>query len=229
MDIETQTFSVKSVPNGEVYINDKKVGTLDNNGEITFKSYPITPNMALYVLYNGTKSELVTDMSDSFGDFTSEGDENDDYTDDASNETSADVTKQDGSYVVTPKWKGLISKDDANDLLSDAYEDPNDDKFVNGSDNKWYGQIKQQNDRWDKSDEINSYDTDVSIESIYPAKGNQSKVNYKVTYTLNYDDYTKKQIVEYTGGILQKDGDDYLIKTIGDGKLISSHNEDSDD
>ncbi|WP_279117499.1 TcaA 3rd/4th domain-containing protein, partial [Lactobacillus intestinalis] len=229
MDIETQTFSVKSVPNGEVYINDKKVGTLDNDGEITFKSYPITPNMALYVLYNGTKSELVTDMSDSFGDFTSEGDENDDYTDDASNETSADVTKQDGSYVVTPKWKGLISKDDANDLLSDAYEDPNDDKFVNGSDNKWYGQIKQQNDRWDKSDEINSYDTDVSIESIYPAKGNQSKVNYKVTYTLNYDDYTKKQIVEYTGGILQKDGDDYLIKTIGDGKLISSHNEDSDD
>ncbi|GAA2867725.1 zinc-ribbon domain-containing protein [Lactobacillus intestinalis] len=229
MDIETQTFSVKSVPNGEVYINDKKVGTLDNDGEITFKSYPITRNMALYVLYNGTKSELVTDMSDSFGDFTSEGDEDDDYTDDASNENSADVTKQDGSYVVTPKWKGLISKDDANDLLSDAYEDPNDDKFVNGSDNKWYGQIKQQNDRWDKSDEINSYDTDVSIESIYPAKGNQSKVNYKVTYTLNYDDYTKKQIVEYTGGILQKDGDDYLIKTIGDGKLISSHNEDSDD
>ncbi|MEY8571100.1 hypothetical protein AALF64_00805 [Lactobacillus intestinalis] len=46
---------------------------------------------------------------------------------------------------------------------------------------------------------------------------------------MNYDDYTKKQIVEYTGGILQKDGDDYLIKTIGDGKLISSHNEDSDD
>ena len=74
---------------------------------------------------------------------------------------------------------------------------------------------------------MDSYDTDVTIESIYPDKGNQSKVNYRVNYTFEYDDHTKKQVVEYTGGTLKKDGDDYLINTIGDGKLISSRDEDN--
>lgn len=226
MDIKTETFKVKSVPNGVVYINDKNAGTLDKDGEITFKSYPITRNMELYVLYNGTKSELVTDMPDSFGDFADESDDDDDYSDDASDDNSADVSQQDGTYVVQPKWKGLISKDDAESLLDDNFHDPDDDSFINGSDNKWYGQIKQQNDRWDKDDSMDSYNTEAKVESVYPTKSNQSKVNYRVTYTFNYDDHTKKQIVEYTGGILQKDGDNYLIKTIGDGKLISSHDED---
>ena len=112
-------------------------------------------------------------------------------------------------------------------MLDDNYSDPDEDDFVNGSANKWYGQIKQQNDRWSDSDSINSYNSEVTIESVYPSKNNQSKVNYKVSYSLEYDDYTKKQIVEYTGGILQKDGDKYIIKTIGDGKLISSHDEDN--
>lgn len=227
MDIKTQTFKVKSVPKGEVYINDKKVGTLDKDGEITFKSYPITRNMELYVLYNGIKSEIVNDMASSFGDFTDESDEDDYYSDDASDQESDDVTQENGTYVVQPKWKGLISKDDAKSLLDDNYHDPDDDSFVNGSANKWYGQIKQQNDRWDKDDSMDSYDTDVTIESIYPDKGNQSKVNYRVNYTFEYDDHTKKQVVEYTGGTLKKDGDDYLINTIGDGKLISSRDEDN--
>lgn len=227
MDIKTQTFKVKSVPKGEVYINDKKVGTLDKDGEITFKSYPITRNMELYVLYNGIKSEIVNDMASSFDDFTDESDEDDYYSDDASDQESDDVTQENGTYVVQPKWKGLISKDDAKSLLDDNYHDPDDDSFVNGSANKWYGQIKQQNDRWDKDDSMDSYDTDVTIESIYPDKGNQSKVNYRVNYTFEYDDHTKKQIVEYTGGTLKKDGDDYLINTIGDGKLISSRDEDN--
>lgn len=231
MDIKTQTFSVKSVPNGVVYINDKKAGTLDSKGEATFKSYPITRNMELYVLYNkdgqNVKSEVVTDMADAFGSFVDESDDDDDYTDDASDESSDDVTKDDGVYVVQPKWKGLISEDDAKSLLDDNYSDPDEDDFVNGSANKWYGQIKQQNDRWSDSDSINSYNSEVTIESVYPSKNNQSKVNYKVSYSLEYDDYTKKQIVEYTGGILQKDGDKYIIRTIGDGKLISSHDEDN--
>lgn len=227
MDIKTQTFKVKSVPKGEVYINDKKVGTLDKDGEITFKSYPITRNMELYVLYNGIKSEIVNDMASSFDDFTDESDEDDYYSDDASDQESDDVTQENGTYVVQPKWKGLISKDDAKSLLDDNYHDPDDDSFVNGSANKWYGQIKQQNDRWDKDDSMDSYDTDVTIESIYPDKGNQSKVNYRVNYTFEYDDRTKKQVVEYTGGTLKKDGDDYLINTIGDGKLISSRDEDN--
>src|SRR5699024_3986708 len=143
-----------------------------------FKSYPITRNMELYVLYNkdgqNVKSEVVTDMADAFGSFVDESDDDDDYTDDASDERSDDVTKDDGVYVVQSKWKGLISEDDAKSLLDDNYSDSDEDDFVNGSANKWYGQIKQQNDRWSDSDSINSYNSEVTIESVYPSKNNQS-------------------------------------------------------
>lgn len=97
MNIATQTFSVKSVPGGEIYINDKKVGVLDKNGAATFKDYPITKNIQLYVIYkngkNSIKSETVTDMADEFGAFAnSDYDDDDDYTDDASDNSTDDVT-----------------------------------------------------------------------------------------------------------------------------------------
>lgn len=238
MDIETQTFSVKSVPNGVVYINDKKVGTLDSKGEISFKDYPITRNMELYVLYNNKgksiQSETVTDMADAFGSFDddddygySDDDDDTDYNDDASDTGTDDVTKEDGNYVVEPKWKGVISTDDAKSLLGDAFEDPSADDFIDGSANSDYSDIKKMEKNWDDNDSIDSYDTDVDVESIYPASDNSCSVIFKVTYTFNNDDDTKTQVMEYTGGVIQKDGSDQKIKTIGKGKMISSKTEDN--
>ena len=228
MDIATQTFSVKSVPNGVIYINDKKVGTLDSKGEATFKSYPITKNMELYVMYNNNgksiKSEPVTDMASSFGAFDDDysNDDDDYYSDDASDDSSDDVTKSDGGYVVEPKWKGLISTDDAKDLLDSAFDDPDDSVFVDGSANKDYNEIKKMEDAWDNDDDIDDYDVDASVVSIYPASDKSCNIVFRITYTFDNGDNTKKQVMEYHGGIIQKDGDDQKIKTIGKGKMISS-------
>lgn len=237
MDIQTQTFSVKSVPNGVVYINDKKVGTLDSKGEISFKDYPITRNMELYVVYNNKgksiQSETVTDMADAFGSFDDDDydydddDEDTDYNDDASDTYSDDVTKDDGNYVVEPKWKGVIATDDATDLLNSAFEDPSSDDFIDGSANSDYSDIKKMEKNWDNNDSIDSYDTDVDVESIYPASDNSCSIVFKVTYTFDNDDNTKTQVMEYTGGVIQKDGSDQKIKTIGKGKMISSKTEDN--
>lgn len=228
MDIATQTFSVKSVPNGVIYINDKKVGTLDSKGEATFKSYPITKNMELYVMYNNNgksiKSEPVTDMASSFGAFDDDysNDDDDYYSDEASDDSSDDVTKSDGGYVVEPKWKGVISTDEAKDLLNDAFENLDDSAFVDGSANKDYNDIKKMEDAWDNDDDIDDYDTDASVISIYPASNNSCSIVFRITYTFDNGDNTKKQVMEYHGGIIQKNGDDQKIKTIGNGKMISS-------
>ncbi|MGN1272497.1 MAG: TcaA 3rd/4th domain-containing protein, partial [Lactobacillus sp.] len=230
MDIATQTFSVKSVPNGVVYINDKKAGTLDSNGEITFKSYPVTKNMELYVMYNNNgksiKSEPVTDMASEFGSFDDGfgGDDDDYYTDDASDESSDDVTKIDSGYVVEPKWKGVISTDDAKDLLNDAFSTsgPDDDDFIDGSANKDYSDIKKMIDSWNDDDDIDDFETDASVVSIYPASNNSCSIVFRITYTFDSGDTTKKQVMEYKGGIIQKEGDDQKIKTIGKGKMISN-------
>lgn len=214
MDIATQTFSVKSVPNGVVYINDKKVGTLNSKGKITFNSYPITKNMDLYVAFNNNgktiKSETVADLGTAFEDAADE-----DYDDDDT------VTETDDGYQVEPEWKGVISDDDAKALLDSAFSDPDADDFVDGADNKDYTEIKTMNHGWDHDDKIDDYDTDVSIESIYPASDTSCSVVFKVTYTFDHDDDTRTQVVEFTGGIIQTSGDNPKIKTIGNGKKIS--------
>lgn len=221
MDIATQTFSVKSVPNGEVYINDKKVATLDENGDANFKSYPITKNMELYVLYNANgkklRSETVNGIGSAFGLFS-----DDNYED---SDAGEDITKNDDGYVIEPHWKGLISKDEAKNLLSYAFSSVDEDDFVDRSANKDYSDLKQQQKSWNDDDDIDDWDTDVDVEAVYPASDNSCTVIYKVNYSFDNGDSTKKQVMEFKGAVIQTDGDDSdnaKIKTIGKGKLISS-------
>lgn len=229
MNIATQTFSVKSVPGGEIYINDKKVGVLDKNGEATFKDYPITKNIQLYVIYkngkNSIKSETVTDMADEFGAFAnSDYDDDDDYTDDASDDSTDDVTQKGDKYI----WHGVIASDDAESLLGDVFNDAdsNDDDFVGSAANKDFSDLKQEQSNWNDDDDISDWDTDVDIVSIVPASHDTCSLIYRVTYTFDHDDYTKKQVVEYRGAVIQRDGSDQKIQTIGKGTLISSKNYD---
>ena len=49
MKIKTATFQVRSVPNGTIYINDRKAGKLNQHGSYTFKNYPIAKRMEIYI------------------------------------------------------------------------------------------------------------------------------------------------------------------------------------
>lgn len=225
LDIKTQTFDIKGTPYANIYINDQKIGTLDSNGDATCEDYPITKNMSLYLTttYNKKviKSEIVNDLDADFDDMS----ESDDST--SSDEM---VTKENGNYTVEPEWKGVISKSDAEDLLDDTWSSPDGDDFVDGEDNKDYGDIKKVLKDIDENDEIVSADKDIVVESISPAGKDISAIVFKINWTFHKDDYDMDQTTEYKGGLIQKDDDgNYKIKTIGSGKLIKNKNVDTDD
>lgn len=229
LNIRTETFAVDSVPNGDVYINDRKVGSLDNNGQKTFKDYPITGNMVLYVKskFKGQSiySQKVTDLSSKLPGGSASDDALDDDDEDSNSE--ADVVQNDNDeYVVKPKWTGLISKDDLEDLLDNAFNNTNDDDFIGGADNQSYQQIRKMTKGWDKDDRIESYDMDVDVVSINPAGNYYSSVVFRVKYTFEHEDNEHKQVMEYTSAIIHEENGKQKIQTIGNGKIISDHTED---
>ncbi|QNQ82196.1 zinc-ribbon domain-containing protein [Lactobacillus sp. PV037] len=224
LDIKTQTFKIKGTPNADVYINDQKIGTLDNDGEATCEDYPMTKNMNLYLTttYNKKtiKSEVITDLE---GEIDSISDEENGTS------NSGTVTMEDGSCIVEPQWDGVISKDDAEKLLDNAWSSPDSDEFIDGEDNKDYNDIKKVLKDIDKNEEINSADKEIVVESVSPAGKNMSAIIFKINWTFHKDDHDKDQTMEYKGGLIEKDGDDYKIKTIGIGKLTKDKRVDTDD
>ena len=148
LNISTETFTVKSVPNGVVYVDGQNVGSLDDSGELTLKDYPVTKNMSLYVAYqngdNLVQSNPVADLGSAFAEASEGYDTSDIYYSDLARDDSNDaVTTQDDGYLIQPKWAGLVGKSAAESLFDTNYNDPDPDRFVGGSSNSGY----QQRDR----------------------------------------------------------------------------------
>lgn len=206
MNIKTVNFMIKSIPSATIYINDKKVGNLDKRGAKVFKDYPVTDDMKIYVV---TKVDGKSIKSESV-DYDNMGFEDDDDS---------------SSNVIKPEWPGLISKDDAEELLENDFTSPDEDDFVGGAENKGYQELHSQNSGFDKDDDINEYNMECSVVSITPAPNNCSSVTYKITYTFEHDDFEHKQVMLYTGGLFKQTGDSddssQKIKSIGNGKIIS--------
>ena len=207
LNINTETLVIKSVPNGTVYINDKKVGSLSNKGELTLSDYPITKHMTLYVSGKFGKKELqsktITDLD--------EGLENA-----ATDDDSAIISASGKKYVIRPEWKGLASNEEAGHLLSDVFESGGEkSQYVGEAGNSSYLAMKKMFDGFRDDDSVNNFDTDVKIESITPYDTDESQVNYVVTFTFEHDDYTHVQVIEYTGCILKNVDRDFKVDKIG--------------
>lgn len=69
----------------------------------------------------------------------------------------------------------------------------------------------------------------LKLNQLLQQRDETSKVDYKVTYKFDHDDYTNTQVMEYKGATVKKDGDKYKIDYLGNGKLISSKKTDNDD
>lgn len=220
LNIRTANFTVDSVPGATVYINDHRAGKLNGSGQLEFKNYPITDNIKLYVLAKlsgqEVQSKTVSDLSAALP-----GGDNEPID-------TSDVHHRGRRYVVIPKWKGLIGKNDAQNLIESAFKDVSEDAFTNGSHNSDYQQIKQMEDNWNNDYDINGYDIDVSGISIMPAANSESSIVFRVTYTFHQDDSDHKQVMEYHGGLIQKSGNDYKFKTVGKGKVVSDKHIDND-
>ena len=218
LNITTGSFKVSSVPNGEVYINDKKVADLDDKGQASFKDYQITSGMSLYVKKSGIgKSDTIHNFDQYVtAPADQENDSDDDY--DSDDDSSDQIKAVNGSWVLTPSWPGLASSEDAEDLLQDIWDDNDSKDWVNGSSNTGYLSIKKLHDNWDNSDSVSEYNEVVKVLSTSPAGSGKTYVNYKVTHNLSYTgDKDDTSVTDtYQNGIISKDSDgDYVLEKLG--------------
>lgn len=217
LNITTGSFTVSSVPNGEVYINDKKVADLNDKGQASFKDYQITSGMTLYVKKSGIgKSDTIHNFDQYV---TTPADQENDSDDDYDDSQSSDQIKAvNGKWVLTPSWPGLASTEDAEDLLQDIWDDNDSEDWVNGSSNSGYLSIKKLHDNWDDSDSVSEYHEVVKVLSTSPAGGGKTYVNYTVTHNLSYTgDKDDTSVTDtYQNGIISQDSDgDYVLEKLG--------------
>lgn len=222
LNIITGSFTVSSVPNGEVYINDKKVADLDDKGQASFKDYQITSGMSLYVKKSGIgKSDTIYNFDQYVTDPADQENDSDDPADqeDSDDDSSSDQIKAvNGRWVLTPSWPGLASSEDAEDLLQDIWDDNDSKDWVNGSSNTGYLSIKKLHDNWDDSDSVADYNEVVRVLSTSPAGNGKTYVNYTVTHNLSYTgDKDDTSVTDtYQNGIISKDSDgDYVLEKLG--------------
>jgi len=207
MGIRTENFTVKSTPGAILYLNDQKAGTLNKKGQLTFKDYPVTDKLKIYVKAK-VGNNTIKSQEMNYGDV---------QYDDAN----------DSHKTIEPKWDGLIAKEDAQEILEDNFKDPDEDAFVNGAENKSYQELRKMDKGYDEDDDIDSYDMSCSVISVSPAPNKSSNIVYKITFTFEVGDTERKQVLLYKGASFRSSGSDnednesQKIKSIGTGKIVS--------
>lgn len=217
MLIRTATFRVRSVPKGQVYINDKKVATLDKSGQYTFKAYPLAKNMELQVK---TKSEgktitsipvkklgqIIKQSTSNSAEGSSDYNHKLTYT---GNQSTAVYQDSDGNYIVNPIWPGLIQAKDASSILANNFAKTNADSFVNGDKNKSYKKLKKEVHALFNKHKAKKWRIKVTVKSVLPLTNNRSKVKFKVTYQHKHE---KLIATENTAIFQNKDGEQLIEK-----------------
>ncbi|MBB1109303.1 zinc-ribbon domain-containing protein [Limosilactobacillus sp. pH52_RY] len=104
-----------------------------------------------------------------------------------------------------------ISNSTAQSLLEYAFTDnveDHDEIFTNGQNNKYYKQLVDMYQGYDKDDNIINYDQRVNVDKVIPISNRRFKVDYQVKYVFKnkIDDDTnqkKIQIFKYTATIIK--------------------------
>lgn len=225
MNIATKTFTVASVPNGKVYINDKFAGKLDEKGYLKFNEYPISKNMTLYVTTSykdkklksidvndlGTALDIAVEKSSIFYPK---------YSIYISKNDSKAVYKIHGKYYVTPQWQGLATEKEAESAARSALVDPKADDYIGGKSNPDFVKAKKIYKSFTGNGTYVS-DSSAKIKKILPAGKNYSSVDYEVHIQLDnaFKDIKRDKIVlKFKDALIYKpnDIDPLKIKTIGE-------------
>ncbi|MGQ5708361.1 TcaA 3rd/4th domain-containing protein [Lactobacillus sp. PSON] len=216
--IRTATFRIHSVPDGVVYINNKKVAILDKSGEYLFKNYPLSKNMTLYVQTKykdkTIKSEPVDNLAQVINQRlsnTAEG--STDYNHHIhylGNKKTAIYQDTDGNYIVNPLWPGLIQAKEASDILAHNFLKVNPDSFIKGEKNKSYKKLKKEVKEALKEYKSKKLSAQVTVQSIIPTGINHSQVRFDAIYKYKHK---KMVIMEDYANFENKNGQQ-LIKDI---------------
>lgn len=210
LDININTFNIKSVPNAEVYVNNKKVGNLDKNGNYTLKNYPIHKNTKLYL-----KANLNGKMTQ-----------------------SESVKLYSHSTKVSPLFPGMLNKKDSEHLLKNVFVD-NDgdpdnhkdiaDNFDQGGNNGDFKNLMNQNKGFSNNDSLTGYKYSVSVDDVLPNGDGKTKVDYTLTVTQYYNDGGKEVQVYKSTAIVGNENNKNVIFSLGKPNMVSQHNDSSND
>ncbi|MGQ2282912.1 TcaA 3rd/4th domain-containing protein [Apilactobacillus kunkeei] len=222
MPLKTIKFTVKAGPNADIYINDKKVGTSNSDGDYKASDMPFSS--AIYI-YGVMHSDGKTITSDKYH-----------------------LSESDDGQEVSLNYPGAVDKDDAANLISDfsndlssAVNDNNDfdpsDYFVDGSNNSdaqsFITWAKQQANQINNN-KFNSVSIDSSVDSVVPA-GDHSVVTgtFKYTFDVSDDDgndHNHIQIFKFNANMKKEDSSLKLqtLKSAGKIKDYDKNNNDDD-
>lgn len=218
MLIKTATFRIRSVPNGEVYINDKKVATLDKSGQYIFKDYPLAKNMELQIKTKSDGQTIssvpVNNLSQIINQQTSNTVEGStDYNHEVSflgNQNTAVYQDADGNYIVNPFWNGLIQAKQASSILANNFAKVDPTSFVNGEKNTSYKKLKKEVRDLFKTYKAKKWKIQVTVTSILPITNNRSEVRFKVVYKHN----KQKIVASENYAVFQSKNNQQLIEKI---------------
>lgn len=218
MLIRTATFRIRSVPKGAVYINDKKVATLDKSGQYIFKDYPIAKNMELQIKTKSNGKTISSVPVTNLGQILSQQNANTaegstDYNHKVSylgNKNTAVYQDADGNYIVNPFWNGLIQAKQASSILANNFAKVDAASFKNGNKNTSYKKLKKEVTDLFKTYKAKKWKIQVTVKSILPLTNNRSEVRFEVVYKHGHH----KIVASEDYAIFQSQNNQQLIEKI---------------
>lgn len=222
MNIRTATFQVRSVPNGEIYINDHKVARLSKTGQYMFKNYPIAKSMELYVKteYKGKtiKSEKVTDfpqtISQKFANSEDGISDYDNVSQYVGNQNKDVYQDAEGDYIVNPIWPGLIADETAAQILANNFLKANPKQFTKGKENKSYKELHKEIKKTVKKVDAKKMVDKVKIKSILPMGKKCSLVKFEAYYSFKKDKKKHRIKSEFTTAIFKNINNQQTIEKL---------------
>ncbi|MCT2884389.1 zinc ribbon domain-containing protein [Lentilactobacillus parabuchneri] len=207
LTLKTVSFTVHGPQGTTVMINSKDQGKIGTSGTLAFKDFPWTQSIKVQGVYQTGKTSI--------------------------NSQSRVVGDNHDNQDITLPFKGLVSYDDADTLLTnlcdataslsnngdiaDATDDDDDDLssfFTNGDDDSNYHQFVKMGKGYYNDDDIMGTDMSESIDSIKLSSDNSSDVTFDLKYRFDNGDHYHYQIFRYTATLTKGNSDDDSDLTI---------------
>lgn len=208
LKLKTVSFTIKGFPGSEVYLNNKKLGKIDQTGKYRVANQPDSGNMLVHLEYMVNKKP-VSSKTVNVG------------------KKLASAQYYGNSSTIVPKFSGVISKTAAQDLFETAFNEAQSqsddaaDSFKDGQNNKDFNELYQMSKGFADDDDLLSFEYEVDVKSVAPGENGTSVVNFNVKFTFEKEDDSRKVQVFSYPGVVSKDGADYVIDSLGANTKIS--------
>ncbi|MFD1126028.1 zinc ribbon domain-containing protein [Lentilactobacillus raoultii] len=222
LTLKTVTFNVHGPQGTEVVINSKDQGRIGTTGVMNFKDFPWTQEIKVQGIYQTGKQSVTSQ--------------------------SRMISDRNGDHDVTLPFKGLVSYDDADTLLSnlcdatsglsnngdlaDATDDDGDDLssfFVGGESDTNYLQFEKMGKGYYNDDDIDGTDMSETIDTIKLSSQNSSDVTFDLKYKFDAGDHYHIQVFRYTANVVVN-GDDsdqpLQISSMSGAQKVDDYDED---